>query len=190
LIVCNLTKPESTFDQVRKAYPDLLPTDAALLATAIVEAGRWSIAEYDGHVYEWSPEAQGPMSQAVLAEVRQIQESLEGTGKKTAKAVKLEGEEQVTLTIPIRASQKVGEQFLGSRNDLKTMLSDILQEGVEFHYSTTDLVWQWAMERVNWTTVADGEASRRIKFSADFVDNNLAVELGPGGKKKAVRKKA
>lgn len=190
MIVCNLTKPESTFDQVRKALPDLPPTDAALISTALIEAGRWSIAEYDGRVYEWDVEAHEPMSKAVLAEVKRVQEALDGDKKKPAKAAKTDvPEEQVTLTIPLRASQKVGEHFLGGRNDLKAKLSDILQEGVEFQYGSTDIAWHWSMERVNWSTVTDGDMSRRIRFSAEFADNNLAVELGPGGKKKVVKKK-
>ena len=189
MIVCNLTKPESTFDQVRKHLPDLIPTDAALIATALVEAARWSIAEYDNHSFEWGPDAHEPMSGAVLKEVEQVNETLD-TVKKVSKAAKAEVEEPVTITIPLRPSQKVGEGFLGDRNDLKAKLSDILQEGVEFHYGPTDIGWHWSMERVNWQTVTGGDLSKRIRFSAEFVDNNEAVELGPGGKKKAPRKKA
>lgn len=189
MIVCNLTKPESTFDQVRKHLPDLIPTDAALIATALVEAARWSIAEYDNHSYEWGSDAYEHMSAAVLKEVEQVQENLD-SAKKITKASKTEAEEPVTITIPLRPSQKVGEAFLGDRNDLKTKLSDLLQEGVEFHYGPTDIGWHWSMERVNWQTVTGGDMSKRIRFTADFVDNNEAVELGPGGKKKAPKKKA
>lgn len=166
------------------------PTDAALLATALVEAGRYAIAEQDNKSFEWNLESMEPMTRAVLSEVKQVQESLEGEKKKTTKAAKTEAEEPVTLTINLRASQAVGEHFLAGRNDLKTKLSDLLQEGVEFQYGATDLMWHWSMERVNWSTITGGDMSRRIRFSADFVDNNTAVELGPGGKKKAPRKKA
>lgn len=190
LISCNITKPESAFDQIRKSHPKLKPTDAALIATAIVQAGRSAAAVYDGREYEWTPDNHEPLTKAIVAEVDQVQQALEGEKvKKTTKAAKAEGEEPVTLTIPLRASQKAGEAYLQGRNDLKAVLGEILNEGVEYLFSPTDIGWQWSLERVNWATITGGELSRRIRFSVDFVDNSIAVELGPGGKKKQVKKK-
>lgn len=191
LITCNLTKPETTLDQIRKACPELKPTDAALISTALIEAGRFAAAVYDGKDYEWMPENHEPLTKAILAEVQQVQTVIDPEKpKKTTKAAKEVVDEPVTLTIPLRASQKAGEFILGSRDDLKTKLSDLLTEGVEYLFSPTDIGWQWSLERVNWATVTGGELSRRIRFGVDFVDGSIAVELGPGGKKKVAKKKA
>lgn len=189
MITCNLTKPETAFDQVRKSHPKLQPTDAALIATALVEAGRCAAVDYDGVVYEWTHENHDKLTKAVLAEVMQISLSQEPV-KKTAKTAKSAPEDEPsTLTIPLRASQVAGESVLGNRKDLKTLLSDVLQEGVEYLFSPTDIGWQWALERANWSSLAEQDLGRRLRFSVEFIDNSLAVELGPGGKKKAPKKK-
>jgi hypothetical protein len=189
LITCNLTKPETAFDQVRKSHPKLQPTDAALIATALVEAGRCAAVDYDGNVYEWTHENHDKLTKAVLAEVMQISLSQEPV-KKTAKTAKSAPEDEPsTLTIPLRASQVAGESVLGNRKDLKTLLSDVLQEGVEYLFSPTDIGWQWALERANWSSLAEQDLGRRLRFSVEFIDNSIAVELGPGGKKKAPKKR-
>lgn len=180
MITCNLTKPESTFDTIRKAYKDLKPTDAALLATALVESGRMADAVYDEKSYAWTSETYDAMATAVSKEVTQVQDTVEDTKKAKLKAAE---EEAVTLTVHLRPSMAAGERILGDRNDLKTLMGDILQEGVEFLYSTTDIGWQWTLERVNWTTKS-GEMKRHIKFRADFLEPHVGMELGPGGKKR------
>lgn len=180
LITCNLTKPESTFDTIRKTYKDLKPTDAALLATALVEAGRMADAVYDNQSYAWKSDTYDAMTTAVSREVTQVQDTVEDTKKAKLKAAE---EEAVTLTVHLRPSMAAGERILGDRNDLKTLMGDILQEGVEFLYSTTDIGWQWTLERVNWTTKS-GEMKRHIKFRADFLEPHVGMELGPGGKKR------
>jgi hypothetical protein len=63
-------------------------------------------------------------------------------------------------------------------------MGDILQEGVEYMYASTDIGWQWTLERVNWATISGGEMKRHIKFRAEFVEPHIGMELGPGGKKK------
>ena len=186
MISCNLSKPETTFDQVRKTCEGLQPTDIALVASAIVQAGRCAAAEYDGVTYELSPAHQEALTMAVLREVEQIQ--LSGDESKIKKS-KTTDEEIITLTIPIRASQAAGEAVLGGKKKLSKLLAKLLDEGVEYFYTTTDIGWHWALERVNWSTLTGGETGRRIKFNVSFVDNCLAEELGPGGRKRAAKKK-
>ena len=189
MINCNLSKPEATLEAVRKARPELAVTDAALLATAIVEAGRWAVSTYDGASYDWTTENQGPMKQAVLREVRQVQEVLEGGEvKKKTKVAKTESEEPVTVTLPLRASQEVGEKWLADRGDLKTLLSDLLNEGVEYQFGPTDIAWHWSMERVNWNTATGGDIARRIRFTVAFDGNCEAVEVGSVGKRRTKKK--
>jgi len=185
LITCNLTKPESTFETIRKAYKDLKPTDAALIATALVEAGRFAIATHDGQDFEWLPSEHEGMTKSLSREVTQVQEAIEP--EKTKKAQAAAAEESVTLTVQLKPSLRAGEAILNDRNDLKTLLADILDEGVEYMFSATDIGWHWTLERVNWATVSGGEMKRHIKFRAEFVGQHAGVELGPGGKKKAVK---
>lgn len=156
------------------------PTDAALLATALVEAGRMADAVYDNQSYAWKSDTYDAMTTAVSREVTQVQDTVEDTKKAKLKAAE---EEAVTLTVHLKPSMAAGERILGDRNDLKTLMGDILQEGVEFLYSTTDIGWQWTLERVNWTTKS-GEMKRHIKFRADFLEPHVGMELGPGGKKR------
>lgn len=181
LITCNLNKPESTFDTIRKAYKELKPTDAALIATALVEAGRFADAVYDDKAYAWEPETYNDLTRAVSREVTQVQDTVEETKKAKAKAAE---EEAVTLTVRLRPSVAAGEKILGDRKDLKTLMGDLLSEGVEFLYSNTDIGWHWTLERVNWATLSGGELKRHIKFRADFVEPHVSLELGPGGKRK------
>jgi len=185
LITCNLTKPESTFETIRKAYKDLKPTDAALIATALVEAGRFAIATHDGQDFEWLPSEHEAITKSVSREVNQVQEAIEP--EKTKKAALAAAEESVTLTVHLKPSLRAGEAILNDREDLKTLLADILDEGVEYMFSSTDIGWHWTLERVNWATVSGGEMKRHIKFRAEFIGQHAGVELGPGGKKKGVK---
>lgn len=178
---CNLTKPESTFDSIRKTYKDLKPTDVALVATALVQAGKFADCVYDGQVYAWNPNQHEALTRAYQKEVEQVQQAETGLTKAKAKVM---AEETVTLTCHLRPSMAAAERILGRRKDLITMVSDILSEGVEFLYSPTDLGWPWTLERVNWSTVSGGELMRRIKFQAEFEEPCAAVELAQSGKRK------
>lgn len=186
MITCNLTKPESTFDTIRKTYKDLKPTDAALIATALVEAGRSADAVYDGELHTW-PDDYDSLAKLIAQEVRQVQEAVEADkAKKSAKAPE---EEPVTLTVHLRPSYKAGEANLLDREDLRTLFADIVNEGVEYLYSPTDIGWPWTLERVNWATYSGGELRRRVRFRAEFEGGHAGVELGPGGKKKVTKAK-
>ena len=72
---------------------------------------------------------------------------------------------------------------------MKALLSDILQEGVEYLYAPSDIGWQWALDRANWGTVSNGDITRRIKVKASFTEGAVGVEMGVGGVKKRTRKK-
>jgi hypothetical protein len=189
LISCNLTKPESTFDQVRKAYADLKPIDVCLVATAIVECGHFAKVVHDGTEYSW-PGDQGALAKALAGDVMAASGADEAPkAKKISKAkAKLIEETVLRLSIPIVANQQAGEAILGKRKDLKTLLGDILKEGVEYLYTPTDIRWRWALERVNWSTVSGGELPHHVMFLPEFTDNSIGVELGPGGKKKKTKK--
>jgi hypothetical protein len=184
LLSVNLTKPELTFDAVRKAYKDLKPTDVALVSTALIEAGRFAVATHDGQDFEWDETQHEGMTRSLFAEVAQVQEVLEA--KKAAKTVV--EEEPVTLTVHLKPSHAAASRALADREDLKTLVSTILHEGVEYLFSPTDIGWHWTLERVNWSTISGGELKRRVKFRPQFEDGSLGVELGPGGKRKAVKK--
>lgn len=186
MITCNLTKPEATFDQIRKTYKDLKPTDAALIATALVEAGRFALAVHDGQEFQWTDQDHEGMARSLVREVQQVQEAIEPEKvKKTAKPVE---DEPVTLSVHLKPSLKAGETVLGDREDLKTLLSDIVEEGVEYMFGTTDIGWQWTLERINWATISGGELKRRVKFKPVFDDNTVGIEIGASGKRKVSRK--
>ncbi|MBS1714806.1 MAG: hypothetical protein JST30_10770 [Armatimonadetes bacterium] len=186
MITCNLTKPELTFDAIRKAYKNLKPTDVALVATALIESGKFAKACHDGIEYEWTTEDHAGLTKSLFAEVAQLQEG--GPVEKPKKATAAEVEEAVTLQVHLKPSQLAGAKFVGDREDLKTLLADILEEGVEFLFSPTDIGWHWTLERVNWSTISGGELKRRVKFRPVFDEGAVAVELGPGGKRKVSKK--
>lgn len=192
MISCNLTKPESTFDQIRKEYAKLKPVDAALIASAIAESGHFANVVHDGKSYVW-PDDQEKLAKALVIDVIAAQNlATEGEPKvkKVAKS-KLKAVEEtiIRLTVPIVASQEAGEALLGKRKDLKAMLGEILGQGVEFLYTSADIRWRWSLERVNWTTVSGGELPHHVMFNAEFTDKCIGVELGPGGKKKKIKKR-
>ncbi|MCC6403999.1 MAG: hypothetical protein IT207_08315 [Fimbriimonadaceae bacterium] len=187
MLPINLTKPELAFDAVRKSYKDLKPTDVALVSAALLQSGRSAIAIHDGQEFSWDKESFEPLTRSLLREVEQIQLALDAEkGKKTAKTVE---EEPVTLSLHVKPSLAAAEALLKGRNDLKTLVSDILETGVEFQYSPTDIGWHWSLERVNWATLSSGDLNRRIRFRAVFEGNSEGIELGPGGKKRATKKK-
>lgn len=189
MITCHLTKMETALDQVRKSYPKLKPTDAALLTSALVLTGRHAMALYEGSQYTW-PEDYDKLTKAMIAQLEMVNEGIEtATPKKTAKS-SVE-EEPVVVTVGLMPNLSASEKQLEGRNDLKTVLSDAVQQGVEYVYSSTDLGWQWALDRANWSTISGGELSRRIKIKASFTEGAVGIEMGVGGpKKRAGRAKA
>jgi hypothetical protein len=189
LITCHLTKMETALDQIRKTYPKLKPTDAALLSSALVLTGRHAMALYEGAQYSW-PEDYEKLTKAMVAQLEMVNEGIEATApKKTAKGAA--EEEPVVVTVGLMPNLSAGEKQLEGREDLKTVLSEAIQQGVEFLYASTDLGWQWALDRANWSTISGGELSRRIKIKASFTEGAVGIEMGTAGpKKRASRAKA
>jgi hypothetical protein len=189
LITCHLTKLETALDQIKKAHPKLKPADAALVASALSLTGRHAIAIYDGEQYK-CPEDYDRLTKAMVGQLQMVQEGIDNTTpKKVAKTAP--EEEPVIVTVGLMPNLAAGERILEGRDELKAKLSDILSDGVEFVYSGIDILWQWALDRVNWSTVSDSELSRRIKIKASFTEGAVGIEMGAAGtKKKAPSKKA
>jgi hypothetical protein len=189
LITCHLTKLETALDQIKKSYTKLKPADAALIASALSLTGRHAIALYDGQQYTW-PDDNDELTRAMIAQLEMVNEGIELTApKRTAKSAP--EEEPVMVTVGLMPNLSAGEKLLEGRDELKTLLSDILQGGVEFVYSGTDIGWQWALDRANWNTIAGHEISRRIKIKASFTEGAVGIEMGTGApKKRASRSKA
>lgn len=179
MITCHLTKLETAVDQLRKAYPKMSPTDIGLLASALVLSGRHALAQYDGKSFRW-PDDYGDLTSAIGVELGQIEES--GEPVKKTKAAE---EETVTVTVQLSPNFDAGSSRLGKRDDLRKTLSSIIEEGVEFVYSPTDVGWQWALDRANWTTIRGQEPTRKVKVRAVFGDGAVGVEMGAAGKKRA-----
>lgn len=187
MITVQLTKLEVALDQIRKNYTKLKPADAALLASALTLAGRHAKAIYDGNHYTW-PEDSAELTKAMVAQLEMVNEGIETTTKKTKTPAE---EEPVVVTVGLTPNLTAGENALADRDDLKTLLSDVLQGGVEYVYAGTDIGWQWALDRVNWNTVSGGELSRRIKIKATFTEGAVGIEMGTAGpKKRATKAKA
>lgn len=184
MLTCHLTKLETAVDQIKKAYPKMKPTDAALIASALVITGRHAIAHYDGENYHW-PADYDKLTKAMVSHINSVSDELEPV-KKTKNAPE---EEAVIITVGLSPNYSAGEDRLLARKDLKATLSDILQEGVEFVYSPTDVGWQWALERANWSTITGSEVNKRIKIKASFTEGAVGVEMGTATKKRAASKK-
>jgi hypothetical protein len=182
LITCQLTKLETALDQVKKAHPKLVPADAALLASALTLTGRHAIALYEGTQYTW-PEDYAKLTHAMVGQLQMVQEAIEANAPKKVSKTAPE-EEPVTVSVGLMPNFTAGENLLKERDDLKQLLSDVLQEGVEFVYSPSDIGWQWALDRANWTTIANSEMSRRIKVKASFTEGAVGIEMGAAGAKK------
>jgi len=188
MITVHLTKLEAALDQVRKSYPKLKPADAGLIASALTLTGRHALAVYDGEYHKW-PEDYNKLTGAMVAQLEMVNSGIETTTKKTTKTVV--EEEPIMVTVGLAPNVTAGEAILDSRNDLKTLLSDILKEGVEFAYAPSDIGWQWALDRANWSTISDQDLSRRIKIKATFAEGAVGIEMGAtGAKKRASRAKA
>lgn len=185
MITCHLTKLETAFEQMRKSYPKLPPTDAALLASALTLTGRHALALYDGTQYTW-PDEYEDLTKAMVKELEQVNSAVEVV-KKTKTSPE---EEPILVNIGLMPNLSAGEKQLSDRKDLKALLSDALQQGVEFVYAPTDIGWQWALDRVNWSTVSDEDLSRRIKIKANFTEGAIGIEMGTAGPKRRASKKA
>ncbi|AIE87033.1 hypothetical protein [Fimbriimonas ginsengisoli] len=188
MITIQLTKLESALDQIKKTHSKLAPADAALIATALSLTGRHAIALYEGEQYVW-PDDYERLTRAMVSQINMVNEAIEHSTPKRAAKSTVE-EEPVTVTVGLMPNLTAGENLLESRDDLKAVLSDILQEGVEFSYSPTDIGWQWALDRANWNTISNGEVSRRIKIKASFTEGAVGIEMGVGPKKRTTRASA
>lgn len=182
MITIQLTKLESALDQIRKTQPKLLAADAALIATALSITGRHAIALYEGEQFVW-PDDYEKLAHSMVGQVEMVNEAIESNAPKRVSKTAVE-EEPVIITVGLMPNLTAGEQVLTKRDDLKVVLSDILQEGVEFVYSSTDIGWQWALDRANWNTISGGEISRRIKIKASFTEGAVGIEMGLGSPKK------
>lgn len=187
MITCQLTKLESALDQLKKSYPKLRPADAVLLVSALTLTGRHALAIYEEEHYTW-PEDYDKLTKAMVAQLLLVQEGIENTTPKRAAKSTIE-EEPVMVTVGLAPNLTAGEKLLDERNDLKALLSEVLQKGVEFVYSGNDLGWQWALDRANWTTIAGQEMSRRIKIKCSFTEGAVGVEMGTATPKKRASKK-
>lgn len=188
MITCHLTKLETALDQIKKTNPKLKPADAALIASALSLTGRHAIAIYEGEQYK-CPEDYEKLTKAMVGQLQMVQEGIDTTTPKKATKTTTE-EEPVIVTVGLMPNLAAGERILEGRNELKAKLSDILQDGVEFVYSGIDILWQWALDRVNWSTVSETELSRRIKIRASFTEGAVGVEMGAAGTKKKAPSKA
>ena len=185
MITCNLTKLESAVDQMRKAYPKMLAADAALVANALSLSGRHAKAVYEGEYFVW-PDDNQRLMEAMSSHLHSVNEAIEENApKKLSKAAAAAApeEEPVMVNIGLAPNVGAGEAVLSNREDLKTLLSDVLQGGVEFVYGAQDIGWQWALDRANWNTISEGELSRRIKIKANFTEGAVGVEQGTAVKK-------
>ncbi|MEQ1821765.1 MAG: hypothetical protein ABL949_04595 [Fimbriimonadaceae bacterium] len=179
----NLTKLETAHDQIRKALPKLLPTDAALVASAISLAGRHALAIYEGEQYSW-PEDYVKLTEAMGRQIEMIQESTEVV-KRTKSSPE---EEPVQVIVGLMPNMSAGETQLAGYEKLKTAMSDIVQDGVEFVYQHHDVMWQWALDRANWSVIIGEELSRKVRVRASFTEGAVGIEMGVGGKRKPTRK--
>lgn len=186
MITCHLTKLETALDSVRKAHPKLKPADSALVASALTLAGRHALALYDGAQHGW-PEDYSALTKAMSSHLEAVTAALAVDAPKRTK--NSPEEEAVGITVGLTPNHAAGEKLLEGRDDLKALLSDILQEGVEYLYAPSDIGWQWALDRANWGTVSNGDITRRIKVKASFTEGAVGVEMGVGGVKKRTRKK-
>ncbi|HEY0867353.1 MAG TPA: hypothetical protein VGE01_08245 [Fimbriimonas sp.] len=182
MITCQLTKLETALDALKKSQPNLNAADAALLASALSLTGRHALAIYEGERYTW-PEDYQKLAAAMIPEITIIQETVAETAPKRASKNAPE-DEPVVVNVGLAPNYAAGEALLEGRDDLKTALSDVLQEGVDFSYNPNDLGWQWALDRVNWNTVSGQEIARKIRVKCTFTEGAQGTEIGAPGTKK------
>ncbi len=167
---------------MKKSYTKLVPADAALVASALTLTGRHAIALYEGEQYRW-PEDYEKLTSAMVPQLMLINEAIEANApKRVAKSAP--EEEPIMVSVGLMPNYSAGENLLKDRKDLQTLLSDILQDGVEFVYASSDIGWQWALDRANWSTITSHDSSRRIKVKASFTEGAVGVEMGLSGAKK------
>lgn len=188
MITIHLTKLETALEQVRKSHPKLNPADQAMLANALVLAGRHAVALHEPKAYVW-PDDYNEFTASLVGEVIQIQEQLD-EGKKAPKRVakSAEAEEPIPLAIDLKPNYEAGESMLETRDDLKAVFSDALQEGVEYVYAGNDIGWQWALDRANWVTLSDEKITRKVKVKVRFAEGATGSELGGATKTKAKKR--
>lgn len=176
LLNCSLHKPESTFDHVRKAYPKLKPTDAALLSTALILSGRCALAHYEGMAHQW-PDDYERLTRQLIKEIEIFNQATQDpVAKKPSKSAPEEEPSEIKLNVI--PNFKAGEAFLNDREDLKKIFTDLLEEGIEYTYSSVDVGWQWTLDRTNWHVLSHGELNKRFKFKVDFQGNSTGYEVG------------
>lgn len=186
MITCQLTKLETALDQIKKAYPKLVPADAALVASALSITGRHALAKYETETYKW-PDQIEKLSSAMIPHLALIKEGIEANAPKRPSKT-AEAEEPISVSVGLAPNLEAGEKLLDGREDLKNLLGEILDEGVEFVYSPSDIGWQWALDRVNWNTVTGFEIGRKIKIRCAFTEGAVGVETGTQTKKRATKK--
>jgi len=172
-------------DQVRKSYPKLRPTDSALLASAIALTGRHAIAVFEGQQYRW-PDEYPKLTEALAKELEVVQSYTESPKKVTKSTPE---EEPIVINVGLMPNFSAGERILEGRKNIKALLSEVLQGGVEFVYSSTDVGWQWALDRANWSTISGGEVTRKIKVKAVFTEGAVGVEMGSAKRKRPSKAK-
>lgn len=158
-------------------------TDAALIASALVFTGRHALAIYEGEQFTW-PEDYEKLTKKLVKQLEMISTEVEPV-KKTKTAPE---EEPVVVTVGLMPNFSAGERLLNARPGLKAKLSEILQDGVEFNYAPSDLGWQWALDRANWSTISGGEVSRRIKVRTSFTEGAVGIEIGTTVKRRSTKK--
>lgn len=183
MINCHLTKLETSVEQIKKSNPKMKPTDAALLASALVLTGRHAIALYEGDQYRW-PEDYEKLTKRMVGQVDMVNSAVEPP-KKTKAAAE---EEPVVISVGLMPNFSAGERLLDNRPELKAKLSEMLEAGVEFVYSPTDLGWQWALDRANWGTIAGEQLHRKIKIRTSFTEGAVGIEMGTAPKKRSSKK--
>ncbi|RYG35055.1 hypothetical protein EON81_13825 [bacterium] len=181
MLTVQLTKLETALDQLKKVHPNLEATDAAMIAAAVSLTGRHALAVYEGEQFEW-PGDYEKLTAAMVPHLKAVQSAVDATAPKKTKANATE-EEPIPVAVGLKPNFEAGERSLGDRNDLKTILGDILKEGVEFVYAPSDLGWQWALDRANWSTLSGSEVSRRIVVEASFTEGATGVVTGAPKKK-------
>lgn len=184
MITINLNKMESALEQVRKAFPNLRPTDVAHLTSAIVLAGRHARARYNEQEYDW-PDDVGELAAILVRELLDAHgEDLNPSRKSTVSE-----DEPIKIQLDLVPNVEAAEKQLDGRDDLLALFSEALQEGLEFNFQSHDVGWQWALDHVNWRTVSSGQISRKIRIRTLFSGGASGVEFGPGSSRQRSSKK-
>ncbi|MCX7799001.1 MAG: hypothetical protein N2109_01505 [Fimbriimonadales bacterium] len=185
MITVNLNKMESALEQVRKAFPNLRPTDVAHLTSAIVLAGRHARARYNDREYIWPDDVEELAGELVRELLDAHGEDLSQT-KKSAST----DEEPIKVQLDLVPNVDAAAKQLEGRDDLLALLSDALQEGLEFNFQSHDVGWQWALDHVNWRTISGGQISRKVRIRTLFSGGASGVEMGSVSTRQRASKKS